>query len=182
MAFTGDCPLPTNMCDDSHVISLLYAASASESVTHPLVPFSSKVVDFVFLPCKPAQKGGQSKPFICQSEICWCISVIILVTYSEKLLLAVLTESELVLLNCKFGGPFVCDIDGKTMYRYVNVCGLSNVFGLTPSFIVIHVHYNCYSNSAHVHLHDAINTSLQSNVQLYNYAYHVKNVYFQCYN
>ena len=66
MAYTGGCPLPTTMCDHSHVISLCYAADGT--MTYPLVPFSSKVVDFVFLPCdyKPAvQKGHQSKSFIC---------------------------------------------------------------------------------------------------------------------
>ena len=63
MAFTGGCPLPTNMCDDSHVISLCFVAEVPE--IHPLVPFSSKVVDFVFLPCEPEQKEGQSKPLIC---------------------------------------------------------------------------------------------------------------------
>ena len=63
MAYTGGCPLPTTMCDDSRVISLCYVAD--KPVTHPLVPFSSKVVDFVFLLCTPAQKGDQSKPLIC---------------------------------------------------------------------------------------------------------------------
>ena len=67
MAYTGGSPLPTTMCDDSHVISLYYAAD--EPVIHPLVPFSSKVVDFVFLPCKPAQTGGQSKPKCANLEI-----------------------------------------------------------------------------------------------------------------
>ena len=64
MAYTGGCPLPTTMCNDSHVISLFYATKYVEPVIHPLVPFSSEVVDFVFLPCKPEQKGGQSKQLI----------------------------------------------------------------------------------------------------------------------
>lgn len=109
MACTGGCPLPTTMCDDSHVISLCYVAD--KPVTHPLVPFSSKVVDFVFLSCKPEQRVGQSKPLICYFEI-WFDGEYF---YSEKLLLAVLTESELVLLNCISGRKPT--YDGKTMYR-----------------------------------------------------------------
>ena len=69
MAYTGGSPLPTTMCDDSHVISLFYTARSREPVIHPLVPFSSKVVDFVFLPCKPEQRVGQSKPLICYFKI-----------------------------------------------------------------------------------------------------------------
>ena len=64
MAYTGGSPLPTTMCDDSHVISLCYTRTGVEQMVCPLVPFSSKVVDFVFLPCKQAQKSGLSKPLI----------------------------------------------------------------------------------------------------------------------
>ena len=37
------------------------------------------------------------------------------IIFTEKLLLTVLTDSELVLLNCKFGSTGV--YDGKSMYR-----------------------------------------------------------------
>ena len=43
------------------------------------------------------------------------LCIIILVTYLEKLLLAVLTESELAILNCNTGEIYACD--GKIMYR-----------------------------------------------------------------
>lgn len=61
MAYTGGCRLPTTMCDGSHVISLFYTTTKVEPAIHPLVPFSNKVVDFVFLPCKP---GGRSNQLI----------------------------------------------------------------------------------------------------------------------